>query len=192
MSRSSNELLARSTKKPELFVEIFERHGQAIHSYLVRRAGPQQAEDLFSEVWLRAFKARTTYDTSRGDALPWIYGVARNTLRSHWRCGAKAYAGAYSTYADDSSELSYDPWPDVDGQMDALRLSAALRGALAALEPADREVILLSAWEQLEPKAIAEVLGMPAGTVRWRLHRARSALQNTNIRPTLLFQEIRE
>jgi DNA-directed RNA polymerase specialized sigma24 family protein len=97
MSRSSNELLARSTNKPELFVEIFERHGQAIHSYLVRRAGFQQAEDLFSEVWLRAFKARTTYDNSRGDALPWIYGVARNTLRSHWSSCTRAYVGAHST-----------------------------------------------------------------------------------------------
>lgn len=190
MSRSSNELLARSTNKPELFVEIFERHGQSIHSYLVRRAGSQQAEDLFSEVWLRAFKARATYDMSRGDALPWIYGVARNTLRSHWRCGTKAYPGAHSTYADDAPDLSYDPWPDVDGEMDALRLSAALHEALAALEPADREVMLLSAWEQLEPKEIAEVLGMPAGTVRWRLHKARSALQNTNVRPTPISQEI--
>jgi RNA polymerase sigma-70 factor (ECF subfamily) len=185
-------LLARSTNKPELFVEIFERHGQAIHSYLVRRAGPQQAEDLFSEVWLRAFKARTTYDKSRGDALPWIYGVARNTLRSHWRCGTRAYAGANFTYAEDAPDLSYDPWPDVDGEIDALRLSAALREALAALEPTDREVVLLSAWEQLEPKEIAEVLGMPAGTARWRLHKARSALQNMNLRPTPKSQEVRQ
>jgi RNA polymerase sigma-70 factor (ECF subfamily) len=192
MSRSSNELLARSTKKPALFVEVFERHGRAIHSYLVRRAGSQQGEDLFSEVWLRAFKARATYDPSRGDALPWIYGVARNTLRSHWRCGTRASTRTRSTYADDAPNLSYDPWPDVDGEMDALRLSAALHEALAALEPADREVILLSAWEQLEPKEIAEVLGMPAGTVRWRLHKARSALQNTNLRPTPTPQEIRQ
>jgi RNA polymerase sigma factor (sigma-70 family) len=189
MSRSSNELLVRSTNKPELFVEIFERHGQAIHSYLVRRAGSQQAEDLFSEVWLRAFKARTTYDKSRGDALPWIYGVARNTLRSHWQCAGRAYAGAHSMYAP---ELSYDPWPDVDGGIDALRLSAALHEALAVLEPADREVLLLSAWEQLEPKEIAEVLGMPAGTARWRLHKARSALKNMNLRPTPISQEIRQ
>jgi RNA polymerase sigma factor (sigma-70 family) len=192
MSCSSNELLAQSAKRPDLFVGIFERHGQAIHSYLVRRAGSQQAEDLFSEVWLRAFKARTTYDTSRGDALPWIYGVARNTLRSHWRCGTRSFAGAYEASTDDAPELSYDPWPDVDGEMDALRVSAALHDALAALEPADREVILLSAWEQLEPKEIAEVLGMPAGTVRWRLHKARSALHNTNIRPTPISQEIRQ
>src|SRR5580700_7814264 len=120
MFRSSNELLARSTNKPELFVEIFERHGQAIHSYLVRRGGSQQAEDLFSEVWLRAFRARMTYDRSRGDALPWIYGVARNTLRSHWRSGKKAHSRAISAFAEDAPESSYDPWPDVDDELDAL------------------------------------------------------------------------
>jgi RNA polymerase sigma factor (sigma-70 family) len=76
--------------------------------------------------------------------------------------------------------------------MDAVRLSAALREALATLEPADREVVLLSAWEQLEPKEIAEMLGMPAGTVRWRLHRARSALQNMNLRHKPISQEIRQ
>jgi RNA polymerase sigma factor (sigma-70 family) len=71
-------------------------------------------------------------------------------------------------------------------------VAAALREALAALQPADREVILLSVWEQLEPKEIADVLGMPSGTVRWRLHKARSALQNMNLRPTPISQEIRQ
>jgi DNA-directed RNA polymerase specialized sigma24 family protein len=70
-------------------------------------------------------------------------------------------------------ELPHDPWDEVDEDLDAGRLRAALMGGLNALRPEDREMLLLVAWEGLTPSEAAITLGIPAGTARWRLHRAR-------------------
>jgi DNA-directed RNA polymerase specialized sigma24 family protein len=67
---------------PAAFVELVWRHGPAVHAYLARRTGRQDADDLLGEVWLRAFKGRASYDRRCPDARPWLYGIARNVLRA--------------------------------------------------------------------------------------------------------------
>ncbi len=71
--------------RPDAFVEIVRRHETAVHAYLTRRSGRQAADDLLAEVWLRAFSSITTFGTRQFTALPWLYGIARNVLRAHWR-----------------------------------------------------------------------------------------------------------
>ena len=66
------------------FVRLFWRHGPAVHSYLSRRAGHQQADDLLEEVWVRAFRSRARYD-DRLPASAWLYWIARNVLLGHFR-----------------------------------------------------------------------------------------------------------
>jgi RNA polymerase sigma factor (sigma-70 family) len=162
--------MVRCLRHSEDFVVIFDRHSAAIHSYLARRAGRQVAEDLFSDVWLQAFRSRHGYDPTWPDARGWLYGIARNTLRHYW--GRQRPSGA-------EPALNHDPWSDVDRQLDAALRVAQLQEALAELCDADREVLLLAAWEDLTPTEIGVALGVPAGTVRWRLHRARSTLQRS-------------
>jgi RNA polymerase sigma-70 factor (ECF subfamily) len=161
--------MVRCLQRPDDFVAIFDRHSVAVHRYLARRAGTQVAEDLFADVWLQAFRSRRGYDPTWPDARGWLYGIARNCLRRHWR---ELRAPSVR------SPLSYDPWPDVDHRLDAACGVALLRVALDALADEDREVLLLAAWEDLTPTEIAVALGVPAGTVRWRLHRARTSLQS--------------
>lgn len=67
------------------FLDVMRRHGPAIHAYLARRTQRDVADDLLSEVLLRAYAARRQYDKSWNDARPWLYGIARNVLREHWR-----------------------------------------------------------------------------------------------------------
>ena len=149
-----------------------------MHGFLARRAGPQVAADLLGEVWLRAFAGRGGYDPAHRDARPWLYGIARNVLRAHWRA---RYAG------DDQAavpETACDPWDAVVDRLDAAARAGTLVGALRALPSAEREVLLLVAWEQLTPAQAAAMLGVPQGTARSRLHRARAAL-----RPGLALEE---
>lgn len=170
MDSSDGEAITESLSgHAERFADIVRRHSAAVHGYLARRSGRDTADELLGEVWLRAFRARASYDPSFSDARPWLYGIARNTLRAHWRLDRSGGAAMV-----DPSE---DPWPEVDARLDALDRGPALRAALERLDPGDREVLLLAAWEHLTPAEISVALGAPSGTVRWRLHRARAQLR---------------
>jgi RNA polymerase sigma factor (sigma-70 family) len=148
---------------------LVREHGPAVHAYLARRAGRQVADDLFGEVWLRAWRSRASYDPAAGGVLPWLIGIARNSLRAHFRLRADHVGRPF--------ELACDPWSDTDDRLDATRVAMALERALGALSEESREILLLVAWEQLSPAEIAQSLQMPPGTVRSRLHRARRALK---------------
>lgn len=154
---------------PATFMEQFWHHGPAVHAYLSRRAGRQGADDLFGEVWTRAFAARASYDHRGPDPRPWLYGIARNTLRAHWRHRQPEHA---------LGEVTADPFDEADGRLDAQSRLTELRRGLALLTEDEREVLLLVAWERLTPAEAAAVLEIPPGTARSRLHRARQVLQD--------------
>jgi len=162
---------------PAAFVALFWRHGPAVHAYLSRRAGRQDADDLLSEVWLRAFTGRA--DRRSPEALPWLYGIARNVLSAHWRRQARPRA-----HAELSDEL--DPWADADARVDATAQRATIDRVLATLSKDEREVLLLVVWEQLTPAEVAAVLGLPQGTARSRLHRALTTLREATAHPPVL------
>jgi RNA polymerase sigma factor (sigma-70 family) len=172
MRESDASLVGRSVAEdPAVFVEVLRRHGQAVHAYLARRCGGDDADDLLSEVWLHAFEARASYDRRWPDARPWLYGIARNVLRAHWRRRRRPLAPG--------DRDSSDPWPDVDTRLDAVAQAPALRRALTALPDDDRAVLLLVTWEGLAPAEVAIALGIPQGTARSRLHRARTSLRRS-------------
>jgi RNA polymerase sigma factor (sigma-70 family) len=169
---SDAELIARSLAGDEqAFVEVIRRHEAAVGAYLARRAGRELAGDLLGEVWVAALASRGNYDRSFPDASPWLFGVAHNTLRRHWRSRP-----AEEPIPDMAGMASgWDPWPAVDSRMDTER---ALRAALARLRPEEQEILTLVTWEDLTVADAGRALGMPAGTARRCLHQARVALRN--------------
>jgi RNA polymerase sigma factor (sigma-70 family) len=162
-------LITRSWRDPDLFAEIFDRHYAEIHGYAARRLGPSLADDVAAETFLIAFDRRRGYDVAHANARPWLYGIASNLISRHRRAEVRQYralARADVARAVDRHDER------VAGRLDA----EALRGRLAALldiEDRDREVLLLVAWAQLSCEEAAQALGIPAGTARSRLHRAR-------------------
>jgi RNA polymerase sigma factor (sigma-70 family) len=176
-SRSDSELLAGLPRQPELMGVLYERHARAVFWYLARRAGPPAAEDLLSEVFITALSASArvvAHDS--GSALPWLYGIALNVLRRHFRREPPAVGVAW--------DLGMD-WDAVDDRLDALAERGRLRAALDGLADSDRELLLLVAWECLTPAEAAAALGITAVAARSRLHRARKramkALQNFRV-----------
>ena len=165
-------LIERSARgRPDAFVEVVRRHEVAVHGFLARRAGRRAADDLLGEVWARAFAGRAGFDPAHPDARPWLYGIARNVLRAHWR--------AVRSADPLPGRRAEDPWDDVIDRLDSAAAARApeLAGAIRALPAEEREVLLLVAWEQLTPAQAAAALGIPQGTARSRLHRARAALR---------------
>ena len=163
--------ICRSLGDGRAFSVIFTRHFVTIHSYVARRVGSQLADDLSAEVFRQAFECRARYDLERECARPWLYGIATNLLRRHHRSERRlivAYARAGASLG-----AGEDQFGRIDDLVDGEAVAARLAGVLFRLAPADRDTLLLFAWENLTYDEIGEALGVPTGTVRSRLHRAR-------------------
>ena len=170
---SDAELMGRSLAgSGSSFVEVVRRHEVAVGAYLARRAGKEAAEELLGEVWLAAFASRSTYDRAFPDARPWLFGVARNTLRRHWR--SMRPEDPVSDLA--GLESLADPWPAVDERVD---IDALLRSALLGLRSVEREVLTLVVWDDLSVVEAARALGIPSGSAYRHLHQARQALRSS-------------
>jgi RNA polymerase sigma factor (sigma-70 family) len=154
----------------EDFETMFSDHATAVHAYLARRA-PMAADDLLSEVFMAALDSRASFDPRRGEVRPWLYGIARHIIAGHFRSIARAARPSRV-----ESVGITDEWEAVDARLDAIAVGDDLRDALRELSPDEREVLLLVAWEQMSPSEAAQVLAIPTGTARSRLHRARKRI----------------
>ena len=168
-SDTDASLVVGSRIDPARFGEIFDRHFGAIHRYLGRRVGGQLADELAAETFLEAFRTRGRYDESYPDARPWLYGIAANLLRHHRREERRRLMAYQRTGVDRWA----DPSEESDRRVDAAASGPAIARALVSLRTGDRDVLLLFAWGELTYEEIARALGIPIGTVRSRLNRAR-------------------
>jgi RNA polymerase sigma factor (sigma-70 family) len=147
------------------FEAIFRLHYGAVVRYAVRRVGPDAADEIVNETFLVAWRR---LDDIPDNPLPWLYATARrvaaNEIRRRdrqLRLGARV-ASESKTETGDLAEVVTE--------------SLRVRAALDALGDRDREVLRLSAWEQLEPSDAARVLGCSGAAYKVRLHRARRRL----------------
>lgn len=169
---SDAALIARSVQDPAAFTEIFHRHWPAIHRFCTSRAG-SPGEDLAAETFHVAFDQRARFDPRQSGAGPWLYGIATNLLRRFFRTTARGERAVARLDPDGMP----DPSEDALGRVEAQRLGSDLAAALGALSAGDREALLLLAWAQLTYEEIATALDIPIGTVRSRIHRARTAMR---------------
>lgn len=168
------ELIARSIDDPRAFMPLVERHQRVLFGYLARRIGRDLAEDVTSETFTRAFAQRHRFDLTRDDARPWLFGIATNLLRNQARSEVRQLR-AYTRHGAD--DRSHDDHAASDARLDAESQTRELAAALEALNPGDREALLMFAWNDMSYEDIAEALGIPVGTVRSRLNRARRIVQ---------------
>ena len=163
-----------SRHEPDHFSVLFRRHAPYIQRYVVRRLGQDAADDIVAETFLLAFRQRDSYDQTRADARPWLYGIATNLIGRHRRAEIRLYRALARTGADPVME----PFTDrVDDQVSASAASRRLATALARLPEKLRDTLLLVAWGDLSYEEVAAALGVPVGTVRSRVSRARSKLR---------------
>ncbi|MFI0982768.1 RNA polymerase sigma factor [Streptomyces sp. NPDC021093] len=160
---------------PEAFRELFRDHAPLVHRHAVRVSGDWGlAEDVVSLVFLEVWRLRATLRDEGESPRPWLMGIAVNVLRNTTRTARRHRAAlnrlpAKDTVPDFADEL-------VGRMADAEQLTAARR-ALSRLRRADREVFTLCVWSGLGYAEAAAALGIPVGTVRSRLSRARTRLR---------------
>jgi RNA polymerase sigma factor (sigma-70 family) len=171
---SDAEVIRRSRHEPEQFALLFRRHAASISRYVTRRLGPDAAEDIVAETFLAAFRQRGSYDLNRPDARPWLYGIAGNLVRRHHRDEVRQLRALERTGTDPVAESFADR---LDARLTADAASRAVAAAIASLNSGQRDVVLLVTWAELSYDQVAEALGVPAGTVRSRMNRARTRLR---------------
>jgi RNA polymerase sigma-70 factor, ECF subfamily len=172
------ELIAGSMANPAVFADIFDRHHAELYRYLRRQVGADLAADLAAETFVTAFARRGSYRPQSTDARPWLYGIAHNLLRNHRRRQRRQLA-AYARHgaepvADASSEAEFAL---ADARADSVAGNARLEQILIRMADRDREVLQLFAWADMSYAEVAQALGIPVGTVRSRLNRARRELR---------------
>jgi RNA polymerase sigma factor (sigma-70 family) len=141
---------------------LFADHGQAVRAYALRRIDPGTSDEIVSEVFVVAFRR---LEEVPEDPLPWLLATTRRVLANHRRAtGRREALTAHLT------ALRPAAWrDDSDG-------GRGLMAGLARLNERDREILLLIAWEDLDPSSAATALGCSRATFAVRLHRARRRL----------------
>jgi RNA polymerase sigma factor (sigma-70 family) len=120
------------------------------------------------------FARRKRYDVAHPDARPWLYGIASNLISQHRRAEQRRYRAMGRAGSDEVSESHADR---VATRLDAQARRGPLAAALAGISKKDRDVLLLVAWADLTCEEVGRALGIPAGTARSRLHRARKQIR---------------
>jgi RNA polymerase sigma-70 factor (ECF subfamily) len=150
---------------PDRFHAVVDRHFDAVAAFIARRVGPDIAEDLAQETFVTAFRRRHRFDARFESARPWLLGIANKTIAGHRRAERRQlelYRRAAAV-----------PPPHADAPA---ALDPDLFDGLKALARRDRDALLLHVWGELSYEETAAALGIPVGTVRSRINRARRKL----------------
>jgi len=177
----SDEALAVEAKRgsEEAFRELVERFHRPVYALLLRIVRQQElAEDLAQETFLKTWKALSRFDSGRKFS-SWIFKIAHNSALDELRRGGLETVSLDAPFAGE--EASPEMPADIAAENPLLRTLAKESGrllerAVARMRPAYRGILLLRFAQEMSYDEIAEVLGLPLGTVKIHIFRARAEL----------------
>jgi RNA polymerase sigma-70 factor (ECF subfamily) len=150
-------------------IGLFEACAQRLFAYARRHAPPENAEDLVAEAFEVAVRRLEEVPLDDGEAMAWLIGTVRRLAANQRR--RRVVRERYWR------EAVREGWhATASSPEDAVTDREASVAALAALSASDRELVLLVAWDGLEPHQVAEVLGISRNALAVRLHRVRRRL----------------
>jgi RNA polymerase sigma-70 factor (ECF subfamily) len=154
----------------DAFALLFAKHHAAIYRYALQMCGPSAADDVVQEVFLALLRQTDHYDPGRGAVLTYLYGIARHHVLKRL-----SPSGVEAPLDEDEADHAAVPATALD-DLSRAETVEQVRQAVHSLPPAYREVVVLCELHELDYESAASVLGCPIGTVRSRLHRARTLL----------------
>jgi len=148
------------------YIQAVEQHYKRLYAFLYRLARDETlAEDLTQETFAAAWRSLDQFD-GRASFATWLHKIALNVYRQYRR-------GDHLNFVPLDEEI-VEAWPDPEpGPLERLiaeDLQLKVQQALARLPEAYREVVILRVYQDLKYREVAEVLGVPMGTVQFRLH----------------------
>jgi RNA polymerase sigma-70 factor, ECF subfamily len=184
--QSEAQFIARLVARDEsAFNELVLAYERRVFALVFRMLGRRdEAEDLSQEVFVQVFKA---IDQFRGDAKlsTWIYRIAVNLCKNKSKYLARRHAGEQDDVdavlervpLSAAKGVSVGDVSRPDELVEGMELERVVKHAIAQLEPEFREVLVLRDVEDLSYEEIAAITGLPDGTVKSRIHRARAQLR---------------
>jgi len=159
----------------DAFSLLFDEYSRAVYNLAFRLTGSWSiAEEAVSLTFLEAWRLRASVDPEGGSLRPWLLGIAVNVNRNMTRA-ARRHQAALSRLSPPPPVPDFAD--DLAGQLDDARELLRVLAAVCRLRADERHVIALCVWFELDYAAAAQALGVPAGTVRSRLSRARRKLR---------------
>ncbi|HEX6444559.1 MAG TPA: RNA polymerase sigma factor [Streptosporangiales bacterium] len=160
---------------PSAFGELFERHADAVYNHCFRRTGSwSTAEDLTSAVFLDAWRRRREVTLTTESLLPWLLAVANNDVRNQQRA---LWRRRRLVAKLPTAVVTPDPADEAAERVDDERAMQRVLKVFRKLTPDEQDVLALCVWAELSYADAAVALGVPVGTVRSRLARARQQLR---------------
>jgi RNA polymerase sigma-70 factor (ECF subfamily) len=157
-------LLAReSGLDQDAFTHLYKRHLEPVFNYVRYRLGPEEAEDVTADIFLRAWTKRQSYDPGRGAPSTWLWAIARNAVIDRLRQRRPVYVELPGDLAADD-----DPLAEIEGEEEWHRVQVAL----SRLLPVDQEIITLRFGAGYTNRKIAALLDLSEANVAQRLRRA--------------------
>lgn len=157
--------------------ELLRAYNRKIYNLCYRFSGRTgDAEDLTQEIFIKIFQMLRTFDAEQGAFSTWLNRVARNHLVDHYRRTHKDRVT--SSLEDEVTEFADRPSPGEGpvASLEARERKELLQSGLDRLSPDMREAVILRDLQDLDYDEIAEVLGVPQGTVKSRINRGRLEL----------------
>lgn len=172
---SDAALWARASVDPCAFGDLYDRHADAVYTHCFRRtASWSVAEDLTSVVFLEAWRKRADVKLTTDSILPWLLAVANNTIRNQDR--------SLRRHRRLLAKLPIEPQgadlaEDVAGRLDDAQVMRDVLSVFSELTQDEQDILALCVWAGVSYADAALALGVPIGTVRSRLSRARQHLR---------------
>jgi len=168
---SDEQLMARVAQgEDDALALLLERWRGPLYGFLSRRAPSADTDDLFQETWLRVVRHRDRFDPARRFST-WLFQIANNLCRDRARRRAVRERHRIEAQAEARDDPARRSAPPLDGALD-------VRARVAALPERLREVLVLRYYRDLPEKEIAQIAGIPPGTVKSRLHAALRVLRD--------------
>lgn len=158
------------------FAVLFEHFAPRIKAFMQRSgASEANAEELAQETMLAAWRKAALFDPQSAGAAGWIFTIARNLRIDHYRRESR---GRMIEASDVEIEFQIDDSPQPDSVLATSQSEGRVRSALTELSEEQMRVVELSFFEEKAHAEIAQILGIPLGTVKSRLRLAMTRLRN--------------
>jgi RNA polymerase sigma factor (sigma-70 family) len=164
----------------EAFAEIVNRYRDRIHHYIYRYTRNHlDCEDIVQETFFRVYRSKHSYERI-ARLSTWLYTIAGNLMRSHYKKSSRLKTTPIHDISSDLTEMELDlvdsaPTPDLI--LEDSHMVHIVYKALDRLPPEFREIIVMRDIQNLTYEEIEEITGLPMGTVKSRINRARARIQ---------------